>query len=46
LYYDRVKKLITLGSPHNPPPEDKAVAKIDQTRGLLKYITEKFPGMK
>lgn len=40
----RVKKVVTLGSPHNPPPPDSAMAKIDQTRGLLRYITEKFPG--
>jgi hypothetical protein len=37
-------KVVTLGSPHNPPPPDSAMAKIDQTRGLLRYITEKFPG--
>ena len=40
----RVRKLITLGSPHNPPPAESAMAKIDQTRGLLRYITENFPG--
>ena len=35
-----VSKVITLGSPHNPAPDSS----IDQTRGLLKYITEKYPG--
>lgn len=35
-----VSKLITLGTPHQLPPEGN----IDQTRGLLKYITERYPG--
>lgn len=40
----RVKKLVTLGSPHQPPPADTAAAKIDQTRGLLSYVDSNFPG--
>lgn len=34
----RVISLTTLGSPHTSPPQ------IDQTRGLLSYINEKYPG--
>jgi hypothetical protein len=34
----QVGALVTLGSPHNPPPANSSVAKFDQTRGLLKYI--------
>lgn len=41
---NRVRKVVSLGSPHNPPPSESAMAKIDQTRGLLRYITENFPG--
>lgn len=41
---NRVKQLISLGSPHNAPPSDSGVAKVDQTRGLLTYINDKFPG--
>jgi len=40
----RVKILVSLGSPHNPPPADSGVAKVDQTRGLLTYINTNFPG--
>ena len=40
----RVKKLVTLGSPHNPPPAGTTASKIDQTRGLLTYVNENFPG--
>lgn len=40
----RVRILVSLGSPHNPPPSDSGVAKVDQTRGLLTYINSKFPG--
>lgn len=39
----RVRSLVTLGTPHQPPPEDSPVAILDQTRGLLTYINEKFP---
>jgi hypothetical protein len=40
----RVKKLLTLGSPHNPPQAESAASRVDQTRGLLTYINEKYPG--
>ncbi len=40
----RVKSIVTLGSPHNEPPEGTLVAKFDQTRGLLRYINTKYPG--
>lgn len=40
----KVRRLVTLGSPHNPPPPTSALARVDQTRGLLSYINEKFPG--
>jgi pimeloyl-ACP methyl ester carboxylesterase len=40
----RVKKLVTLGSPHNPPRADSSASAVDQTRGLLKYINENYPG--
>lgn len=39
----RVRALVTLGTPHNPPPEGSSAAALDQTRGLLKYINERFP---
>lgn len=39
----RVARVITLGTPHNPPPIDSPLFKVDQTRGLLTYINEKFP---
>lgn len=38
---ERVRVLISMGSPHNAPPSDSG---IDQTRGLLTYINTKFPG--
>ena len=40
----RVVSLVTLGSPHNPPPTDSPVARFDQTRGLLNYIDANYPG--
>ena len=40
----KVRQLITLGSPHNPPPQDSVFANFDQTRGLLSHINEKYPG--
>ena len=40
----KVRVLLTLGSPHSPPPSDSAVAALDQTRGLLSYINANFPG--
>ena len=39
----RVCSLVTLGTPHNPPPQNSMVAALDQTRGLLTYINDKFP---
>ena len=39
----KICSLVTLGTPHNPPPADSPVAALDQTRGLLTYINEKFP---
>jgi pimeloyl-ACP methyl ester carboxylesterase len=40
----RVKKLVTLGSPHLPPPAGTTAAQVDQTRGLLTYVNANFPG--
>lgn len=39
----RVARVVTLGTPHNPPPATSALAKVDQTRGLLSYINAAFP---
>eukprot|EP01023_Acetabularia_acetabulum_P004235 TRINITY_DN11768_c0_g1_i1.p1 TRINITY_DN11768_c0_g1~~TRINITY_DN11768_c0_g1_i1.p1 ORF type:complete len:303 (-),score=41.95 TRINITY_DN11768_c0_g1_i1:160-1068(-) len=38
-----IHKLITLGSPHLPAPED-AEGIVDQTRGILKYCEQEIPG--
>ncbi|KAJ8606281.1 hypothetical protein CTAYLR_010314 [Chrysophaeum taylorii] len=35
----RVSSVVTLGTPHNPPPASTA---IDQTRGLLDYVNANF----
>jgi pimeloyl-ACP methyl ester carboxylesterase len=43
---DRAAKfsaLVTLGTPHRPPP-DGIFKTLDQTRGLLKYVEERYPG--
>ena len=40
----RCKNFVSLGTPHVAPPEDSFVAKVDQTRGLLKYINDRWPG--
>lgn len=40
----RCVKYVSLGTPHLPPPADSIVAKVDQTRGLLSYINERWPG--
>jgi hypothetical protein len=40
----RCRKYVSLGTPHAAPPEDSLVAKVDQTRGLLKYINDRWPG--
>lgn len=42
----RVARLVTLGTPHNAPPLSSPVAAVDQTRGLLTYINDKFPSGK
>lgn len=36
----RVDRLVTLGSPHNPPPPGV----VDQTRGILSHIAATSPG--
>ncbi|KAL3934000.1 MAG: hypothetical protein SGBAC_010162, partial [Bacillariaceae sp.] len=41
---ERCIKYVSLGTPHKEPPADSLVAKVDQTRGLLKYINDRFPG--
>jgi len=40
----RCKSYISLGTPHVAPPKESLVAKVDQTRGLLKYINDRWPG--
>lgn len=35
--------LVTLGTPHTPPPEG-IFRTIDQTRGLLSFVQERYPG--
>ena len=35
-----VDRLVTLGSPHNPPP----VGVADQTRGILNHVAATTPG--
>jgi len=40
----RCQKYVSLGTPHLAPPEDSIVAKVDQTRGLLKYVNDRWPG--
>jgi len=39
----RIRSLVTLGTPNNAPPKDSIVSSLDQTRGLLTYINDKFP---
>jgi hypothetical protein len=39
----QVSSLITLGTPHQPPPSSSPLARIDQTRGLLSDINTRFP---
>ena len=41
---NKIKKVVTLGSPHNPPPPSSPLATLDQTRGLLSYINNNYPG--
>lgn len=40
----RFVSLTTLGSPHYPPSGEGVWASVDQTRGLLRYVDENFPG--
>jgi len=40
----RCKRYVSLGTPHLAPPEDSIVSKVDQTRGLLKYVNDRWPG--
>merc|ERR1712008_224401 len=39
----RICSLVTLGTPHNAPPEDSWLSAVDQTRGLLSFINREFP---
>lgn len=39
----RVGSLVTLGTPHSPPP-DGIFRTLDQTRGLLRLVEERYPG--
>jgi len=39
----RFSALVTLGTPHRPPPEG-LFRTLDQTRGLLSYVEERYPG--
>jgi len=39
----RIKRLVTLGTPHNPPPVDTVWSSLDQTRGLLSYLASLPP---
>ena len=38
-----IDSLTTLGTPHLPPPEGP-LRTLDQTRGLLTYVEERYPG--
>ena len=40
----RCQRYVSLGTPHASPPKDSLVAKVDQTRGLLNYINDRWPG--
>lgn len=40
----RCKNFVSLGTPHLAPPDDSLVSKIDQTRGLLTYVNNRWPG--
>jgi len=41
---DRCKNFVSLGTPHAAPPPESIVAKVDQTRGLLQYVNDRWPG--
>ena len=38
-----VSSLVTLGTPHQPPPSTSLLSRVDQTRGLLTDINARFP---
>ena len=38
-----VSSMVTLGTPHQPPPSSSVLSRIDQTRGLLSHINAYFP---
>jgi len=38
------RNFVSLGTPHSAPPESSWVSGIDQTRGLLKYVNDRWPG--
>ncbi len=40
----RFVSLTTLGSPNYPPPPSESGFSLDQTRGLLDYVNDNFPG--
>lgn len=40
----RVRSLVTLGTPHKAPPSGSGVDRFDQTRGLLTFINDNYPG--
>lgn len=40
----RCQRYVSLGTPHCAPPADSIVSKLDQTRGLLKYVNDRWPG--
>mmetsp|Transcript_26286 Transcript_26286/g.32235 ORF Transcript_26286/g.32235 Transcript_26286/m.32235 type:complete len:577 (-) Transcript_26286:155-1885(-) len=40
----RCTNFVSLGTPHLAPPPESLVSKVDQTRGLLKYVNDKWPG--
>ena len=39
----RVSRFVSLGSPHRPPPAD-ATGIVDQTRGILTFVEDNYPG--
>mmetsp|Transcript_3197 Transcript_3197/g.9187 ORF Transcript_3197/g.9187 Transcript_3197/m.9187 type:complete len:294 (-) Transcript_3197:83-964(-) len=43
-FVDRVATFTSLGTPHVPPPPDSLFSGFEQTRGLLTYVNDKYPG--
>ncbi|CAK0738527.1 hypothetical protein CVIRNUC_001055 [Coccomyxa viridis] len=39
---EQIDRLVTLGSPHQAPPKDLKL--VDQTRGILTWVTDNVPG--